>query len=81
MYLHLYSDMDIEIEKDFWSKELNIPLSQFTNPYIKKSTRKGVFHKGFGHGTCALYVFDARLKERIELGIKAIADHYYGKVV
>lgn len=74
--LHLYSDMSIDDETSYWSKELNIPVSQFTNPYIKKSKRVGIDHKGFGHGTCTVRVNDVHLKESIIMGIKSIADRY-----
>lgn len=80
VYLHLYSDMNIEEEFAFWSKSLNIPLSQFIKPYIKKSTRVNVDHKGFGHGTCGLVVHDVRLKEKIMMAIKAISDYYSSKI-
>ncbi len=75
--LHLYSDMDIEKEKNYWSEKLGISLTRFYKPYIKKSTRKGITHKGFGHGTCGLRVLDARVKEKIMMGIKIVADQYF----
>jgi len=74
--LHLYNDMNIKEEIDFWSKTLNMPLSQFRKPYIKKSKRVNIDHKGFGHGTCGLVVNDVRLKERIMMAIEALADYY-----
>lgn len=80
VYLHLYSDMDVGKEMGFWSKELKIPLSRFVKPYIKKSKKADIDHKGFGHGTCGLLVCDTRLKERILMNIKAIAD-YYGEMI
>lgn len=76
--LHLYSDMETEEEISFWSKELNLPLSQFRKPYIKKSKRIDIDQKGFGHGTCALVVNDVRLKEKVMMSIEALA-HYYGE--
>lgn len=80
VYLHLYKDMDIEAEKQFWSKQINIPPSQFIKPYIKKSKKADIDHKGFGHGTCGLYVYDTPLKERILMAIEAIADYYSSQV-
>ncbi len=74
--LHLYSDMNIKEEIAFWSKTLNMSLSQFRKPYIKKSTRINIDHKGYGHGTCGLNVNDVLLKEKIMMGIKAISDYY-----
>lgn len=74
--LHLYSDMNVEKEISFWRKTLNLPLSQFRNPYIKKSLKADIDHKGFGHGTCGLVVNDVFLKERIMMAIEALADYY-----
>ena len=76
IYVHLYQDMNIKRELDFWSKELNISRSQFAKPYIKKSKRENLTHKGFGHGTCGVCVGNVRLKERIIMSLKATADYY-----
>ena len=77
IHLHLYKDMDILREIKFWSNFLNIPTSQFNKPYIKKTTTKNINHKGgFGHGTCNISVGNARLTERILMGLKTISDYY-----
>jgi len=73
--LHLYKDMDVKKETDFWSETLNIPVEQFAKPYIKESLVKGINHKGgFGHGTCTLRTGNARLSEKVLMAIKAISD-------
>ena len=73
--LHLYSDMDSSTEHGYWSKLLEIPLTQFRKPYVKQSMRIGISEKGgFGHGTCDLTVHNAVLKKRIIMGIKVISD-------
>lgn len=75
--LHLYNDMDIGKEVQFWSKILDIPHNQFAKPYIKKNSSKMINHKGgFGHGTCNASIGDARLSEKILMSIKAITDQY-----
>lgn len=74
--IHLYDDMDIDQEKQFWSNELKIPLTQFSRPYIKRSSRSDIDQKGFGHGTCSLVTCNVRLKEKIIMAINAIADSY-----
>jgi len=76
VYLHLYKDMDTRREIMYWKNMLKLSLYQFAKPYIKESKRENVEHKGFGHGTCGLVVSDIRLKERVMMGIKAIADFY-----
>ena len=78
--LHLYNDMDIKKEIKYWSIELNIPESQFANPYIKPSTREGLTYKSFGHGTCTLVVSNILLKEKIMMGIEAVADFYCSRI-
>lgn len=74
--LHLYSDMDIKKETDFWSRTLKIPKSQFKPAYIKQTTREGITYKSFGHGTCNLICFSVTLSEKIAMTIKAISEFY-----
>ncbi len=51
--LHLYNDMSINKEVNFWAKELQVPHSCFRKPYIKESKFSNLSYKnGFGHGTC-----------------------------
>jgi hypothetical protein len=78
--LHLYSDMDIDKEIDFWSKTLGIEKSRFIKPYIKESLSTRINHKGaFGHGTCNLRAGSARETERVFMALKAINDYYIKK--
>lgn len=79
VYLHLYKDMNIKQELEFWSKILKIPLNQFAKPYIKSSNRENLTHKGFGRGTCGLAIHNVNLKEEIMMSIKAISDYYSSK--
>ena len=75
--LHLYKDMNVKKEIQFWSKTLEIPSSRFTKPYIKKASSVRINHKGgFGHGTCNARVGGARLAEKIHMAIKTISDKY-----
>lgn len=80
IHLHLYSDMDAESEVKYWSRELDVPSTQFTKPYIKLSKRSDIDQKGYGHGTCAVAVSNVRLKERIMMDIKVISDYYSNKI-
>ncbi len=73
--LHLYSDMKIKESLDFWSKELNIPISQFYKPYVKKNTLKSISYKnGFGKGTCSVIFGSRDLWEYITMGLKYISE-------
>jgi hypothetical protein len=80
IYLHLYQDMNINKEILYWSKQLGIPKSQFIRPYIKESRKSDIDQKGFGHGTCALVVHNTVIKEKILMGIQAVADYYSKKI-
>lgn len=77
--LHLYKDMNIEKEINFWTTTLNLPKNQFIRPYIKESLLKNINHKGgFGHGTCNIRINDARLTEKILMSIKVVSQKYMG---
>ena len=81
IYLHLYKDMNIIKEINYWSKHLHIPKSQFIRPYIKESKKSNIDQKGFGHGTCGLVVHNTVIKEKILMGIESISDYYCRKIV
>ena len=75
--LHLYNDMDIDKEIEFWSKKIDIPKNQFSKPYIKQTSLKSINYKrGFGHGTCNARINNARLSEKVLMAIKSISDKY-----
>lgn len=77
VYLHLYNDMDIDREFRYWSKVLKIPLTQFSRPYVKKTSSDRINHKGsFGHGTCNLRINSVPLAEKVFMSLKAISDRY-----
>ena len=73
--LHLYNDMDIQKTINYWSKALRISKKQIAKPYIKKSNRVELTHKGFGHGTCNLVVYNTEIKEKIMAAIQVISDY------
>jgi len=73
--VHLYSDMSVKKEVDFWSRELSIPKEQFRKPYVKKSSRESITYKTrFNHGTCNAIVGGARLAEKIFADLRIIED-------
>lgn len=56
--VHLYKDMNVETCLNYWSQYLNISRTQFVKPYIKNSRRIDIDQKGYGKGTCGLYIYD-----------------------
>ncbi len=75
--LHLYNDMNINNELNYWSKILKIPLRQFNRSYIKKTPSTRINHKGgFGHGTCNARINSVPLAEKIFMSLKVISNKY-----
>ena len=77
--LQLYKDMNLKKELNFWNKFLDIPLTNFWKPYIKKSITRSIDHSGYKHGTCTLYYGNVPIKEKIMMGIKCILDNINNK--
>lgn len=72
--LQLYTDMNVEKEIDFWSKELKLSRELFKKPYVKESTLAGLTYKrGFGHGTCNIRIFDRDLAEYVHMAMKRLS--------
>lgn len=74
--LHLYKDMNIDKETNYWLNQIGVKRNQFKSPYIKNSLRSDIDQKGFGHGTCGIWAFKTEIKENITMAIKAISDSY-----
>jgi len=75
VHLHLYSDMNIKKQINFWSKTLNIPVSQFRKPYIKKTTLSSItYTNGFGQGTCSVILDNGPICAEVMMGIQYIQD-------
>ncbi|MEK7077160.1 MAG: hypothetical protein AAB967_02925 [Patescibacteria group bacterium] len=77
--LHLYENMAIEKEKDFWKNELGFDRSQFYKPYITTNKKSSFLYKeSFRHGTCSVIFSNTRLKRKIMMAIKAYVDKCLG---
>ncbi len=77
VHLHLYADMNIKKQEKYWSRELDIPLSQFRKSYIKKTLLTSItYHNGFGQGTCTVMVLNVRFYEKVLMGLKYIQDSF-----
>ena len=78
--VHLYSDMEVEKELNFWSEGIGIDRNQFSRPYIKESKKTGLSQRGFGHGTCTLITHNTVVKENLFMSLEAISDYYNRKL-
>lgn len=74
--LHLYADMKVVDETEFWAKQLQIKTSQFRKPHIKESRLSGLTRRGFGHGTCNIVVDGRDMAEYVLQGIRCIGSKY-----
>ncbi len=72
--LHLYKDMDINGEINFWLQATGLKREQVIKPYVKKTSSLKINHPSFGHGTCSLYTCNAVIKDEIMAGIRVILD-------
>ncbi len=72
--LHIYSDMQVDKQIQFWADELDLPTSTFRNTYIKQSdSNKRRNYKGrFGFGTCAVWIHSRDLYEKIMMTIDVL---------
>lgn len=73
--IHIYQDMNVQDEINFWSKLTKIPKNKFSKPYIKQTTQAGLTYKGFNHGTCNVIVHNRDIAEKVILGLKAISNN------
>lgn len=75
--LHLYKDMNVGKEIQFWSNELKLPRNQFHRPWVKHSNLSDITYKsGFGHGTCHVRVYSRDLYDYVMMGLKLIREKY-----
>jgi hypothetical protein len=77
--LHLYENMDIGKEKEFWENKLELQESQFYKPEVRKLKKASFSYKEPSrHGTCDLYVMGGEKKRELMMAIKAFLDRYMG---
>ena len=75
--LHLYENMDIKKEKNFWKKELGLDEKQFYKAWITK-LKEGSFsyRESYRHGTCSIFLLGVEKKREITMAIKAFVDKH-----
>lgn len=75
--IHLYKDMDVNKEINFWSKTLGFSRNQITKPYIKNTSLKSLSYKsGFRHGTCNVRIGSAKIAGQVHMGLKVLQDKF-----
>ncbi len=70
--MHLHDYHDENIQKEFWSKTTEIPLSQFLKTYHKPHTGKNI-HENYP-GCIALYYYGSKVAKELQAIYNCIAD-------
>ncbi len=77
VFLHLYENMDLMREKNFWKGELGLKEEQFYKLYIQKLKKASFSYKeSFCHGTCSIYLGGVGIKREIMMAIQALFDEF-----
>lgn len=75
--LHLYENMDIAGEENFWKQALHFSQAQLCKSQVKQLRPKSFSYRdSIRHGTCKLYIGDGAKKARLMLSIRAFFDTY-----
>jgi len=75
--LHLYENMDIKKEQEFWQKELGFYKNQFYKTQIRKLQKSSFSYKeSYRHGTCQIYSFGVEKKRELTMATQAFLDSY-----
>ncbi len=79
--IHLYRDMNVKKEVEFWQGVTGFSREQIIKPYIKNTSSKNIDHPSFGHGTCNVYTCNVDLKHKIMAGFKVILESVNGRII
>jgi len=75
--LHLYENMNIKKERNFWSNKLKMSKDQFYKTSIRKLQKSSFSYKeSYRHGTCSIYVCDTEKKRELMAAIEAFFNSY-----
>ena len=75
--LHLYENMELEKEQNFWKNSLGLMESQFYKTSVRKlSGSSFTYSESFRHGTCSLYALGVERKRELMAGMRAFVDIY-----
>jgi hypothetical protein len=74
--LHLYMDMSVESEIEYWHKVVKLPLSSFRKSYVKKSKLSELTYTSRGHGTCNVIVQNRDIAEKVHQALSYLRGLY-----
>ncbi len=74
--LHLYENMAIKEERDYWQNELGLRDEQFYKMQIRTLQKSSFsYQESFRHGTCAVYYGSVEKKREVTMAIKALFEN------
>lgn len=80
--LHLYENMDIVKEENFWRDVLSVDISQMYKTQVRKLKKSSFTYQGsHRHGTCSIYILGVESKRELMMSIRAFMDIYKSKKV
>lgn len=74
--LHLYKNMDITKEENFWKNITGIPKEQFYKTQITRPLKRFLYQGPERHGTCSVIVNSVQSKRELMMAVKALLDLY-----
>jgi len=75
VWLHLYENMDIKKENEFWKNELGFQENQVYKPWITKFKKTSFSYQGsHRHGTCSIYIGGVEKHRELMMAIQAFLD-------
>lgn len=78
-HLHLYENMDVDKEINFWEKQIKLDKSQMYKPYMHKMRSSSFSYRGASrHGTCKVVVCSVEKKTELMMAIRAYLDRISG---
>lgn len=76
-WLHLYENMDIEKEKEFWRRETGLSKEQFYELLPRPLKKSSFSYKDSNrHGTCSIYIGGVEKNREVRMAIKAFLDTF-----
>lgn len=75
VHVHLYVDMNVEQELEYWSRTLKLPRTSFRKPYVKSSKQSGLsYPQRFTHGTCNVIYGNRDIAEYVSIALDCIRE-------
>lgn len=73
VHIHVYADMNVMEELNYWVDLLDLSIAAFRKPYVKKSNREGLTYKQrFIHGTCNIIYDNRDVSEYVQAAMERL---------